>query len=78
MNDQRITAREPMETAKDILETHGVVLIGDNPKIDAAIREIADKAWEAGVEHGFDPERYYSTEEAKAAFMKSLFPLKEI
>lgn len=37
-------------------------------------REIADKAWEAGVKHGFDPERHYSTVEAKAECFAELFP----
>lgn len=73
-----------METAKDILEKHGVVLIGDNPKIDAAIQEIADKAWEAAEEWkdeqlalnlGLCPQPEAID---KSTFIKSLFPLKKI
>lgn len=33
-----------METAKDILRKYDVVIIGKNPKLEAAIKEIA---WEA-------------------------------
>lgn len=65
-----------METAKDILEKHGIhELPADEVKdILVAMQEIADKAWEAATAHqatlGAFPDKYPD----KSTFMKSLFP----
>jgi len=40
--------------------------------IESAMKEIASLSWEAGVKHGFDPERHYSTEQAKEEIFKLL------
>lgn len=72
-----------METAKDILRKYDVIMIGENPKSEAAIKEIADKAWEAAQKRGDEECAValgYSNavqnlkSPDKETFMKSLFP----
>ena len=69
-----------METAKDILRKYDVIMIGENPKSEAAIKEIADKAWEAGFKRSDDEWHVYQgwrnkeITPSKSTFMKSLFP----
>jgi hypothetical protein len=70
------SGEQKQETAKEILDRHLLTGTGEGSKTLAAMKEIADKAWEACSKRIYQED--YSGDDPtapdKSTFMKELFP----